>query len=41
MTLVVNHQGDVFQKDLGPDTVTIASKMSSYNPDNTWERVVD
>lgn len=36
MTFVVNHDGMVFQKDLGPRTQSIASQMRSYNPDKTW-----
>lgn len=36
MTFIVNQQGRVYQKDLGPDTLTIARHMTRYNPDNTW-----
>ncbi len=39
MTFVVNHNGDVFQKDLGPRTPRIASRMGSFNPDHTWKKV--
>lgn len=35
-TLIVNQDGIVYQKDLGPDTAKIASAMESYNPDQTW-----
>jgi hypothetical protein len=38
MTFIVNHAGDVFQKDLGPRTARIASSMTSYNPDKTWTK---
>src|SRR5215470_1769242 len=41
MTFVVNHEGVVYQKDLGPDTERIASRMTSFNPDKTWQRVDD
>ena len=41
MTFIVNHSGDVFQKDLGPDTAKLAGRMSSYNPDRTWQKVSD
>lgn len=37
MTFVVNHQGKIFQKDLGPKTADIADKIKEYNPDSTWE----
>jgi hypothetical protein len=39
MTFVVNHEGAVFQKDLGPRTPRIASRMSRFNPDSTWQKV--
>ncbi len=39
MTLLVNHDGDVYDKDLGPDTVKIASSIRTYDPDATWRKV--
>ena len=39
MTFIVNQQGKVYQKNLGPDTAKIAREMRSYNPDTTWTRV--
>ncbi len=39
MTFIVNHEGVVFQKDLGPDTTKIASEIDAFNPDDTWKRV--
>jgi hypothetical protein len=41
MTFLVNHAGTVFQKDLGRDTAKIAEQMSSFNPDQTWQKVTD
>ena len=41
MTFLVNQDGDVFQKDLGPSTAKIAPAMTSYNPDRTWTKVVE
>lgn len=38
MTFIVNHQGVVYEKDLGPDTEPIARAMQAYNPDQTWKR---
>jgi hypothetical protein len=38
MTFIVNHDGVVYEKDLGPDTPAIAQKMSRFNPDDTWRR---
>jgi hypothetical protein len=40
MTFLVNHKGDVFEKDLGPGTAKIASAMTAFNPDHTWKKVV-
>ena len=36
MTFIVNHDGKVFQKDLGANTDSIAKSMKEYNPDKTW-----
>ncbi len=35
-TFIVNQDGIVYQKDLGPDTEKIASSMREYNPDKSW-----
>jgi hypothetical protein len=37
MTFVVNHQGKVYQKDLGPKTAEVVGKLDEYNPDSTWQ----
>jgi Protein of unknown function (DUF2950) len=36
MTFIVNQQGRVYQKDLGPKTEATAEAMTEYNPDETW-----
>ena len=36
MTFIVNHDGDVYQKDLGPETATIAGKLKLYDPGPGW-----
>jgi len=41
MTFIVNQDGVIYEKDLGPDTNTIGSAMTEYDPDSTWERTVD
>jgi len=41
MTFIINNDGDVFQKDLGEATERIASRMTSFSPDHTWQKVVD
>jgi hypothetical protein len=37
MTFVVNQDGVVYQKDLGPSTAATASAMTVYDPDAGWE----
>ena len=37
MTFVVNQQGRVYQKDLGPKTAKIVKSMREYDPDPTWK----
>ena len=41
MTFLVNQQGVVFQKDLGPKTNEEAEAIDSYNPDSSWKRSAD
>jgi hypothetical protein len=36
-TFVVNHDGVVWEKDLGSRTTAIASALRRYNPDATWK----
>jgi len=36
MTFIVNHQGRVYQKDLGPKSLRLAGKMKAYDPDPSW-----
>jgi len=38
-TFLVNHEGIVYQKDLGPSTTTVARQMPRFNPDKTWKPV--
>lgn len=38
MTFIVNHDGTVFQKDLGRDTGRIAKALTAYDPDPTWKK---
>lgn len=38
-TFLVNHDGAVFEKDLGPRTAQIVQKMRSFSPDHTWKKV--
>ena len=39
MTFIVNQDGTVRQRDLGPQTDAAARKMTVYNPDAAWRPV--
>ena len=36
-TFIVGPQGIVYQKDLGPDTLTVAKGIELFDPDKTWQ----
>ena len=38
MTFVVNHDGVVFSKDLGPSTAKTAAAMTRFDPDQAWKK---
>ena len=38
MTFIVNHDGVVYQQNLGSETAKIASAMKAYDPDETWKK---
>jgi Protein of unknown function (DUF2950) len=40
-TFIIGSAGIVYQKDLGVDTVKIASAMTRYDPDKTWTATDD
>lgn len=37
MTFIVNQDGVIYQQDLGDQTGDLASKITAYNPDSSWE----
>ena len=39
MTFVVNLNGVVYEKDMGPKTADLAKAMTAINPDKTWRTV--
>lgn len=39
MTFVVNLNGAIYEKDLGPKTADLAKAMTAINPDTTWRAV--
>ena len=38
MTFIVNHDGVVYEKDLGVGTAKIANAMTKFDPDQTWKK---
>jgi hypothetical protein len=36
-SFIVNQDGVVYEKDLGPRTTTLAPAIKEFNPDGTWE----
>lgn len=37
MSFIVNQDGIVFEKNLGPDTAAIAAAITTFNPDRSWK----
>jgi hypothetical protein len=37
MTFIVNQDGIVYQKNLGPATTHIAQQITQYDPDLSWQ----
>jgi len=40
-TFMVDYNGIVYQKDLGPESLNVVKEMERYNPDKTWQRTND
>ena len=41
MSFMISHEGDVFEKDLGPDGDRQALAMTKFDPDSSWTEVKD
>jgi hypothetical protein len=39
MTFIINQQGRVYEKNLGPNTAKLAAATTAYNPDPSWKLV--
>jgi hypothetical protein len=39
MTFIVNHDGVVYEKDLGKETEAVVKTMTSFDPDQTWRKI--
>ena len=40
-TFIVSHDGIVYEKDLGPESLATAKTVERYNPDKSWHRTDD
>jgi hypothetical protein len=38
MTFIVNHNGTIYEKDLGKATSSIAAKITSFDPGAGWKK---
>ena len=39
MSFMISHEGQVFEKDLGPQSGKLAQSMKLFDPDNSWKEV--
>jgi hypothetical protein len=39
MTFIVNHNGVIYQRDLGAQTAKVAGSMNSFDPSKGWTAV--
>jgi hypothetical protein len=40
-SFIVSHDGIVYQKDVGADTLAVFKNMERFNPDKTWHPTFD
>ncbi|MNC22541.1 hypothetical protein D3C75_705440 [compost metagenome] len=39
MSFMISHEGQVFEKDLGPEGEKLALAMKRFDPDDSWQEV--
>jgi hypothetical protein len=39
MSFIVSHDGQVYEKDLGPNSEAVARAMTRFDPDSSWKKV--
>ncbi|MGO4222641.1 DUF2950 domain-containing protein [Lysobacter sp. TAF61] len=39
MSFMISHEGEVFEKDMGPDSEKTAEAMKQFDPDSSWKEV--
>ena len=38
MTFIIDDNGTIYQRDLGPETAKIAAEISVFDPEASWEK---
>jgi hypothetical protein len=41
MSFMISHEGELFEKDLGPESERVAKAMTTFDPDSSWKEVPD
>ncbi len=41
MSFMISHEGQVFEKDLGPESEKLALAMKRFDPDDSWKEVAE
>ncbi|VVP67717.1 hypothetical protein PS918_00618 [Pseudomonas fluorescens] len=41
MSFMISHEGQVFEKDLGPEGSKLAQSMKLFDPDDSWQEVTE
>ncbi|MFC5695325.1 DUF2950 domain-containing protein [Pseudomonas sp. GCM10022186] len=39
MSFMISHEGQIFQKDLGPESEKLAKAMTRFDPDSSWDEI--
>jgi hypothetical protein len=39
MSFMISHEGELFQKDQGPDSAKLSTSMHRFDPDSSWSDV--
>jgi hypothetical protein len=39
MSFMISHDGELFEKDLGPDSEQQAKAMTRFDPDSSWHEI--
>ncbi|UNK48946.1 DUF2950 domain-containing protein [Lysobacter sp. S4-A87] len=39
MSFMISHEGEVFEKDMGPESEKLAEAMTRFDPDSSWKEV--